>query len=71
LHDGFKDEEAKVQYYMVSYQYFTQLENSILFKRIPRGESGNPGFIEFDIPQIELIYLFPVSYLGIQLILIF
>jgi len=31
---------------------------------------GNPGFIEFDFPQIELSYLFPVSYLGIQLILI-
>ncbi|MEK4347657.1 hypothetical protein [Paenibacillus sp. FSL P4-0184] len=34
-------------------------------------KSANPGFVEFDIPQIELIYLFPVSYLGIQLILIF
>lgn len=33
-------------------------------------KSGNPGFIEFDFPQIELSYLFPVSYLGIQLILI-
>lgn len=45
----------------------------ILFylKEYQGGESGNPGFIEFDIPQIELIYLFPVSYLGIQLILIF
>ncbi|WP_339270182.1 hypothetical protein [Paenibacillus sp. FSL R5-0470] len=29
-------------------------------------KSANPGFVEFDIPQIELIYLFPVSYLGIQ-----
>ncbi|WP_419886295.1 hypothetical protein [Paenibacillus sp. B-A-8] len=33
-------------------------------------KSGNPGFVEFDFPQIELSYLFPVSYLGIQLILI-
>ncbi|MNO52210.1 hypothetical protein D3C76_426260 [compost metagenome] len=65
----------KLRYNMAWLVISTLPSMRVLFylKEVQGKESNVPGFIEFSdtaFEQIDLIYVFPVSYLGIQLILI-
>jgi hypothetical protein len=65
----------KLRYNMAWLAISTLPSMRVLFylKELQGKESKVPGFIEFSdsaFEQIDIIYVFPVSYLGIQLILI-